>query len=278
LVESAGARAVVGDALDGSSLERALVEADPDAVVNELTALPRRYRPRSIEPFYRRTSRLRVEGTRRLLAAARATRCRHVVVQSIAFVYAPEGDPACSEEAPIYLDAPEPLGAAVRAVAEMERSVLAAPSIRGVALRYGFVYGPGTHYAPGGTIHDDVLAGRSPIVGAGGGVFSFVHVEDAVSATVLALESDARGIFNVVDDDAAPVSEWLPELARILGGPEPARLTEERGIELLGPARVAMLTVQRGARNERARSQLGFDPRFPSWRHGFRDRGTRGQR
>jgi nucleoside-diphosphate-sugar epimerase len=276
-VESAGARAVVGEALDGSSLGRAVVDADPDAVVNQLTALPRRYRPRSIEPFYRRTSRLRVEGTQRLLAAARDTRCRHVVVQSIAFLYAPEGEPVRSEEAPVYLDAPEPFGAAVRAVAEMEETLLAAPAVRGVALRYGFVYGPETHYAPGGTIHDDVVEGRSPVVGAGDGVFSFVHVDDAVSATVLALEGTARGIFNVVDDDPTPVGEWLPELARILGGPEPVRLTEEHGVELLGRARVEMLTIQRGARNERARSELGFDPLFSSWRQGFRDRCIRGQ-
>jgi nucleoside-diphosphate-sugar epimerase len=277
VVESTGAHAVVGDALDGPSLGRAVVETDPEAIVNELTALPRHYRPRSIEPFYRQTSRLRVEGTRRLLVAARGTRCRHVVVQSIAFLYAPEGDPVRSEDAPIHVDAPEPLGAAVRAVAEMEETLLATPSVRGVALRYGFVYGPDTHYAPGGTIHQDVVAGRSPVVGAGEGVFSFVHVDDAVSATVLALEGTARGIFNVVDDDPAPVGEWLPEFARILGAPEPVRLTRERAIELLGRARVEMLTTQRGARNERARSQLGFEPRFASWRQGFRDGGVRGR-
>lgn len=269
IVAGLGARAVVGDALAGSSLERAVVAAAPDAIVNELTALPRRYRPRSIEPYYRQTSRLRVEGTRSLLTAAREVRCRQLVVQSIAFLYAPEGPSTHPEDGPVFLGAPEPFGAAVRAVAQMEDMVLHADAIRGVALRYGFVYGPDTHYAPGGTIHQDVLAGRFPIVEDGCGVFSFVHVDDAVSATVLALESEATGVFNIVDDDPAPLREWLPGLARILGAPAPPLVTREGGIEQLGRSRVEMLTTQRGARNERARTQLGFAPSFPSWRTGF---------
>lgn len=269
-IERLGARVVVGDALTGNVLIDAVVRSAPDAVVNELTALPRNYVPKVIAPYYRRTSELRLEGTKRLMVAARAAGCRRVVVQSIAFAGDPSGPDVVGEDHPLFVTAPEPLGEAVRAVAEMEAVVTAEDDLDGVALRSGFVYGPGSHYARDGTIVRSVLSGAAAIVGDGGGMTSFVSAADLARATVLAAESDVRGVLHITDDDPVRQVDFLPELARLLDAPRPRRINPQDAERELGPAAVAMATVQRGASNERARRALGWTPRHSTWREGMR--------
>jgi nucleoside-diphosphate-sugar epimerase len=189
-----------------------------------------------------------------------------MVAQSIAFAYAPEGDWVKEEPAPLFLDAPAPWGAAVGAVADLERQVLEASGIDGVVLRYGALYGPGTWYDPdGGTIAEAVRAGTMPVIGSGEARLSFVHVDDAAAAAAAAL--DARpGTYNVVDDDPVRAGDWLPLYARAVGGPEPGSVSVEEGLEGAGWTAVHRMTEQRGASNDRAREHLDWAPAHPSWR------------
>jgi nucleoside-diphosphate-sugar epimerase len=219
--------------------------------------------------LYAATNRVRTEGTDVLLDAARAAGARRFVCQSIAFTYLPAGSMVKSEEDPLMEDAPSPFGGAVRAVIEMERKVLGADWLDGLVLRYGFFYGPGTYYGEGGSTTADVRRRRMPIVGKGTGMFSFVHVDDAADATVLAVERGAPGVYNVVDDEPAPMSEWLPAFAAVAGAKRPrrvpawlARLVAGKGVATFGLA-------LRGASNAKAKSELGWQPAHPSWRRGF---------
>jgi nucleoside-diphosphate-sugar epimerase len=270
-IRAAGARAVICDAFDPTALETAVREAAPEVVVHELTALPPRidYRKKgdSLEP----TNRLRHEGTRNLLAAARAAGARRLIAESVAFLYAPEGDWVKAEEAPLSSGAPAPFGAAVEAIADLERQVAAAESIEGIVLRYGWLYGPGTHFDADGSQTEDVRRRRAPIVGKGSGVFSFVHVEDAAAATVAAVERGAPGVYNVVDDEPASVAEWLPFLARAIGAKAPYRVPRWIGRLAAGETGVSMMTQIRGSSNAKAKGELGWRPAWPSWRQGFRD-------
>jgi 2-alkyl-3-oxoalkanoate reductase len=261
-VEQAGATAVVCDALDAGALREAVAGAE--VVVHQLTALPQRFDPRR-KDFYDATNRIRTEGTRNLLAAAPGSR---VVCQSIAFAYRPYREPrVLDEDAPLFTEAPPPFGDATRAVAEMERVVLEAD---GLVLRYGWFYGPGTYYGEGGSTTKDVRRRRFPIVGGGGGLFSFVHVDDAAAATVAAVERGAAGAYNVVDDEPAPMREWLPVFAEAIGARPPRRVPVWLARLLAGKAVAAMSTTLPGATNARARRELGWEPRWPSWRDGFR--------
>ena len=267
-----GAEAVVADALDAAAVERAVADAAPDVVVHQLTALPDDYEPRALAKAYPRTSRLRREGTRNLLAAARACGAKRVVAQSIAFIYAPEGDALKDETARPWVDAPQPFGEALAACLDLERQVTeAGGGLEGVVLRYGFFYGPATYYARDGSIARQVLRRRLPVVGGGDGVFSHVHVDDAAAATVAAVEGGATGVYNVVDDDPAPMREWLPLYAEALGAPRPLRVPAVLARLVAGRATVEMATVLRGASNAKARTELGWTPRWASWRTGFRE-------
>jgi nucleoside-diphosphate-sugar epimerase len=196
-IRAAGAEAVVCDALDAPAVTAAVAEAAPDVIVHELTSLPHRFEPRRAT-LYETTNRLRIEGTRNLVAAAAG---RRIVCQSVAFAYRPAGDAVVDEDTLLFTDALEPFGAGTRAIVEMERMVLAAD---GLVLRYGWFYGPGTFHGAGGSIEHDVRKRRFPIVGDGGGRWSFVHVDDAAAATVAAIERGAPGVYNVVDDEPAP--------------------------------------------------------------------------
>jgi 2-alkyl-3-oxoalkanoate reductase len=262
-IERAGATAAVCDALDASALRDAVARAAPDAVVHELTALPHRFEPRDLR-LYDATNRVRIEGTRNLIAAAGRAR---IVCQSIAFAYRPGGEPrVVDEDAPLFTDAPPPFGAATSAVAEMERMVLAAD---GLVLRYGWFYGPGTFYGEGGSMAQDVARRRFPIVGDGGGLWSFVHVDDAAAATVAAVERGAPGVYNVVDDEPGPMREWVPAYAAAIGARRPLRVPVWVARLVAGKAVGAMSTTLPGASNARAKRELGWEPRWPSWRTGF---------
>jgi nucleoside-diphosphate-sugar epimerase len=265
-IREAGAEAVVCDAFDAEGLREAVVAARPEVVVHLLTALPQRFNPKSdyLEP----TNKLRREGTRNLVAAARAAGVRRLVAESIAFLYAPEGDWVKDEEAPVWNGAPGAFGAAVEAVKEMERQVLDADDLEGLVLRFGWLYGPGTHYDHGGQQAEEVKRRRLPIVGKGTGTFSFVHTEDAGAATLAAVERGAPATYNVVDDEPAPVREWLPVYAEALGAKPPRRVP--LWMARLAAGRLADTMVEtRGASNVKAKRELGWQPTHPSWRQGF---------
>lgn len=255
--------AVVADGLDPAAVTAAVLAARPDVIVHQMTAL----RGLTADAM-RATARLRTEGTANLVAAARAAGVHRFVAQSIAFAAEPRGGPVVGEDTPLYLAAPDAGWArTVRAVAEMERLALAGPA--GVVLRQGVLYGPGTAYAPDGQTCQAVLHGRLPLAGDGAGVTSFVHVEDAVSATVAAVESAVTGVFHVTDDDPAPAAQWLPALGERLGGPPPRTVPTAMAARLVGWFPAFQLTEMRGAANDRARAELRWTPARPTWRTGL---------
>jgi nucleoside-diphosphate-sugar epimerase len=268
-VESDGGAPLVCDALDASSLRAALAEGAPEVVVHELTALPRKLDPRK-KGVYDATSRLRREGTANLVAAAQGAGARRMVAQSVAFLYEPSGGWVKGEEDAVMSHAPGKFGDAMDATLDLERQVLDADGIEGLVLRYGFFYGPRSSYAPDGYQAGEVRRRRFPIVGKGTGTFSYIHVDDAAAATVVAVERGAPGVYNIVDDEPAPMSEWLPVYAEALGAKPPLRVPAWIARLVAGPAVVGMATGLRGASNEKAKRELGWEPRYKSWREGFK--------
>ena len=268
-IQAAGATPAVVDALDADALREAVERATPEAIVHELTALPERFNPRKRD-IYDATNRIRREGTRNLLDAARAAGVRRFVCQSIAFAYAPAAEPeVMDEEAPLNLDAPPPFSEGMRVIAEMERAVLDA-ELDGLVLRYGWFYGPGTYYGEGGSLASDVRKRRFPVVGSGSGLFSFIHVDDAADATVAAVERGAPGVYNVVDDEPAALRDWVPAYAEAIGAPPPRRVPVWLA-RLVAGKMASSMNVQPGASNAKAKRELGWQPRWSSWREGFRE-------
>jgi 2-alkyl-3-oxoalkanoate reductase len=270
----AGAEAVVVDVFDRERLRAAVEAARPEVVVHELTALPERLDYRR-DDQYEPTNRLRREGTAHLIDAARAAGARRFVCQSIAFAYAPEGGRVKHEDAP--LQGADGRGATAGAVREMEEAVTGADGLDGLVLRYGFFYGPGTYYADDGATTADVRRRRMPIVGGGTGVFSFVHVDDAAEATVAAVQRGAPGVYNVVDDEPAPLRDWLPVFADAAGAKRPLRVPAWVAKLAAGPAAAANALELRGASNDKAKRELGWAPAHASWRTGFRESLARGE-
>ena len=270
MIRATGADAAVMDGLDGESVRRAVVAARPDVVVHEMTALSSFTDIRKFDEAFATTNRLRTEGTDHLLAAAHAAGVDRFVAQSYAgHPYARVGGWVKTEEDPLDPDPPAQLRRTIEAIAYLERRVLEAEGVDGIALRYGSFYGPGTSMGPGGAIIEAVLRRRFPIVGAGTAVYSFVHVDDAAEATLAAIERGRREVYNIVDDDPAPVSEWLPALAETLGAPPPRRIPSWMGRIVVGPHVVTMMNEIRGASNAKAKRELGWRPTHPSWRQGF---------
>jgi nucleoside-diphosphate-sugar epimerase len=275
-IREAGAGAVVCDVFDATVLEAAVREAAPEVVVHALTSLPARIDYRGKGEPLAATNRVRTEGTRNLIAAARAAGARRLVAMSVAFLYRPEGEWLKDEEAPLYAGAPGPFGGAVDALMDLESQVRAAEGVEGLVLRYGWFYGPGTYFDRDGSQTEDVRKRRFPIVGKGTGTFSFIHVEDAAAATATAVERGAPGVYNVVDDEPAPLREWVPAFAEAIGAKPPRRVPVWLARLVAGAAAVESATELRGASNAKAKRELGWQPRFPSWRQGFRDAGARG--
>ena len=269
-LRSAGAEPAVADVFDAEGLRSVVAKARPEAVVHELTSLPDVFDPGRIAEQFAANNRIRREGTLNLLDGARAGGAKKVVAQSIAFGYKPVGSRIKSEEAPLFVDAPEPWGESVRAAKDLEEAVLDDEGIEGVVLRYGHLYGPGTFFAPDGQIGRGLLAGAVPIAGEGEGTYSFLHVQDVASATVAAVEGWPSGVYNVVDDAPARAREWLPYYAEILGAVEPPRVSREELLEAAGWLTLHQITEMRGASNARAREQ-GWAPKYPTWRDGFAD-------
>lgn len=264
-----GGEAVVCDVFGGNALREVVAAAKPDVVINQMTSIPAVLRPRHIAADMAATNRLRTEGTAALVEAAKAAGARRIVSQSIAIVYAPGGSGPAREDEPLHLDAPADFVSIAQAIAACERVTLETPGIDGLVLRYGLFYGPGTAYARDGSFAQGVLARQVPIVGDGGGVYSFIHSADAASATLAALQQNATGIYNIVDDEPAPVRVWLPRYAELLGAPPPRTVPRFLGRLGGGPYGVHLMTSLRGAANAKAREQLGWKPRYPSWREGF---------
>jgi nucleoside-diphosphate-sugar epimerase len=265
LIRDLGAEPVVADAFDLDGLRQAVADARPEVVIHELTDIPRSIDPKKFAEQFEVNNRLRREGTRNLVAAAQAAGARRLIAQSIAFVYAYGGGVLHREEDPLALE----LGDIVTAVADLEEAVVGADGIEGVVLRYGYFYGPGTSYASDGAQAEMVRKRRFPIVGHGAGVFPFIHVDDAAAATVRALDRGGPGIYNVVDDDPAPVHEWLPVLADALGAKKPWRVPVFLARWIGGDYAVQLMTRAEGATNAKAKDELGLELRFPSWRRGF---------
>jgi nucleoside-diphosphate-sugar epimerase len=261
-----GAEAVVCDALERESVHQAVLSARPEVVIHQLTDHPPRPDPRKYKTQLAGTNRLRREGTGNLVAAATAVRARRIIAQSIAFAYAPRGDWIKDEQAPLALDSRPPMDAIVAVVAELERQVLA---VNGIVLRYGFFYGPGTQFAPEGYYAELARKRRFPVLGSGDGRWSFIHVHDAATATVAALEQDAPGVYNIVDDDPAPAREWIPAYAAAMGAKRPLRLPALIGRVAAGSAALAGMTIQRAATNAKAKRELDWAPQYASWRDGF---------
>lgn len=265
-----GAVPVIADALDSAQVGKAVREANPEVIVNQLTAIGH-IDTRHFERSFAATDRLRIEGTDNLLAAARDTGVRRFIAQSNgAFTYARTGGPVKTEEDPLDRSPVAQMASMIAAVQYMEKAVLGTDGIEGIVLRYGAFYGPGTSMAPGSEQLDMIRKRKFPVVGDGGGVWSFVHIADAAEATVAAVENGGRGVYNIADDDPAPVAQWLPELAAMLGAKKPMRVPRFIGRLAAGPAGVVLMTELRGASNAKAKRELGWTPSHPSWRQGLR--------
>ncbi|SKC39491.1 NAD-dependent epimerase/dehydratase family protein [Krasilnikoviella flava] len=271
-VRAAGAEGAVMDGLVPASVRDVVAAAAPDVVVHQLTALS------SITGDFRRfdedfavTNRLRTEGTDALLGAALAAGTRRFVAQSYTgWPNERRGARVKTEDDPLTDDPGKEAVRSLRAIEHVERAVTGTPGIEGFVLRYGAFYGPGQALSRTGAVADLIRRGRFPVVGGGTGMWSFMHVDDAATAAAAAVDRGVPGVYNIVDDDPAPVSEWLPYLAEQLGGRRPMRLPAWLARPMLGQLGVAMMTAVRASSNAKARRELAWEPRFASWREGFR--------
>jgi nucleoside-diphosphate-sugar epimerase len=271
LLRDLGAVPVVADALDGDQVAEAVTRARPDVIVHQLTAIG----PidlKHMEESFAATNRLRTEGTDHLLAAGRAAGVKRFVAQSNISAYARSGEPVKTEEQGAY--EPDPvggMGANLRAMRHLESAVLGAEWTEGIVLRYGWFYGPGTSIAldPLGSQIELLRKRQLPIVGGGTGIWSFIHIVDAATATLAAVEGGPAGIYNVVDDEPSPVSEWVPALAAAVGAKRPLRVPRWVGRLAAGEWAVVAMTEIRGSSNDKAKRELGWQLRYPSWRQGF---------
>jgi nucleoside-diphosphate-sugar epimerase len=265
-----GAETTVADPLDREGLIAAIRAARPDAIVHELTALAGAGNFKKFDEEFALTNRFRTEVTDTLLAGAREVEARRFIAQSYCgWPFARQGGRVKTEEDPLDSDPPAVFRGILSAIRYLEDAVRRSGDLEAFALRYGALYGPGTSIAKDGLIVGLLRKRRIPIVGDGAGIWSFVHVGDAARATVAALSRGAPGVYNVVDDDPAPVSVWLPFLARAAGAKPPRRIPAWLGKLAIGEGGVMMMTDARGGSNAKARRELTWQPTYPSWRQGF---------
>ena len=270
MVRQMGALPVVADALDPDQVAEAVGRAMPEVIVHQLTAIGS-LDLRHFDRDFALTNRLRTEGTDHLLSAGQAVGARRFVAQGVAgyAAYVRTGGPVKSEDDPLDPTPAREMRETQAAIRHLEQAVLGAEWTDGIVLRYGAFYGPGTSMAPGEDQFELVRKHKLPLVGNGAGVWSFVHVADAADATVAAIEHGKRGVYNVVDDEPAPVAEWLPALAQELGARKPMRVPRFVGRMFAGEAGTVMMTDVRGASNAKAKRELAWRPAHPSWRQGF---------
>lgn len=267
-----GAQPVVVDALDEAAVVKAITEAKPDVIVHQLTSLTGFKDLKRFDDGFAETNRLRTIGLDILLKAARAAGTRRVIAQSYTgWPNSRGGGPVKSEADPLDPTPPAAMRATLAAIRYLEKTLTDAKDLEGTVLRYGALYGPGTDFAEGGPYPTLIAQRRLPIIGDGSGIWSFIHVDDAAAATVAAIERGGTGVYNIVDDEPAPVAEWLPYLAEVLGAKPPRRIPIWLGRLFVGEAGVSMMTRIRGSSNGKAKRALAWSPRFPSWRQGFRE-------
>lgn len=270
-LRAAGAEPVVADALDRAALVAAIQRAEPEVIIHELTALEGVKNFKKFDEEFALTNTLRTEGTDNLLAGARAAGTRRFIAQSYgSWIYAPIGTGLKTEEDALDPHPPQQQTKSLAAIRYLEAAVTGAEGVEGIALRYGSLYGAGTNIALDGDIVAMVRKRGLPIVGDGAGVWSFLHAEDAASAAVAAIQSGAPGVYNICDDEPATVRIWLPELASAVGAKPPFRIPVWLARPLIGDVGVSMMTRIRGASNARAKRELGWQPRYTTWREGFR--------
>lgn len=267
-----GVKPAVLDARDTDALRAAVMEAEPEVVINQLTNLPDKINYRKPAETFGPSNELRGIVGPVLAGLAAEAGTRRLISQSVCFYYASTGKRAHSEEDPLLELPPEiPMSRSLTAQTTLERATLETPGLEGIVLRYGYFYGPRVGSVPGGFTIDEVRRRRYPIVGDGAGIFSLVHVSDAAGATVAAVERGAPGIYNVSDDEPAPQSEWLPAYAEAIGARPPRRVPLWLAKLVAGRQAALMSTRLEGASNEKAKRELGWELRYPSWREGFRE-------
>jgi nucleoside-diphosphate-sugar epimerase len=272
MLRDLGAMPVELDALDPDSVARAVAATEPEVIVHELTALSGELDMRHFDRDFAQTNRLRAEGTDNLLAAGRALGIKRFVAQSFAgWPTARVGGPVTTEDDPLDPTPAESMRQSHDAIRHLEEAVTGAAWTEGIVLRYGGFYGPGTSMGRDGQFVDLIRKRKFPVVGDGGGVWSFIHIEDAADATLAAIERGSRGVYNIVDDEPAPVAEWLPAAATAIGARPPRHVPRWAGRLLAGEAATVMMTEMRGASNEKAKRELGWRPRHATWRQGFEE-------
>ena len=268
-ITSLGASPVVADALDPQQVAEAIATAEPEVIIHQLTAIGA-IDTRHFDRSFAQTNRLRSEGTDHLLSAGRAAGVTRFLAQSyISWPYARTGAAVKDETEPLDPTPPREMRESMRAIRHLEDAVTGAAWTVGIVLRYGAFYGPDTSLDAGGEQYEMIRKRRFPVVGDGGGVWSFVHIGDAADATVAAVTQGERGIYNIVDDEPARVAEWLPLLAERIGAPRPWRIPRWVGRLGAGEAGAVMMTEIRGAANAKAKRELHWQPAHPSWRQGF---------
>jgi 2-alkyl-3-oxoalkanoate reductase len=279
IIRRMGAEPVIADGLDAPSIRVAVMAAKPDIVINQMTDLADVTDIRHFDRAFATTNRLRTQGTDLLLAAAREAGVKRVIAQSFCgWTYGRSGEAVKTEAAALDLDPPEELRRTLQAIQHLEDAVTGSANPEGIVLRYGSFYGPDTGMLSRAMI-DQLRRRRVPLIGGGGGRWSFIHVEDAAAATVAAVERGSPGsIYNIVDDEPADVSEWLPALANLVGARSPIRVPAWLGRLFAGEHLVSMMTEVRGGSNAKARQELGWRPAHPSWREGFAEIASRATR
>lgn len=271
-LENAGVAAVIVDPLDKPRLTAAVRRAEPDAIIHQLTALTNVGNFRKFDQEFALTNRFRTEVTDTLLAAARTIGTRRFIAQSYCgWPYAKKGNAVKTEEDPLDPNPPESFTKTSTAIRYLEDKVCTTTFLEGLGLRYGIFYGPGTSLGKGGPILRMVRKRRFPVVGGGGGVWSFIHILDAARATVAAISRGAPGLYNIVDDEPAKVAVWLPALARAVEAKPPYSIPHWLGEVMIGKAGVSIMTQIRGCSNAKAKRELNWTPIYPSWRIGFAD-------
>ena len=263
VVTELGAEPLIADALDAASVKAVIARVGPDAIINELTSLPRHYTPAEMRAAAKRDHKVRTEGNANLLAALRDTGVRRYLLQSSGYWYAP-GAGLADESTQFAFDASPAVAAGTRRYADLEAAASRTPDIEFVSLRYGFFYGPGTWYSRDGDMGEQVRQQRVPVIGAGQGMWSWVHIDDGAAATAAALEC-APGVYNIVDGDPTAQRIWLPAFAGAVSASPPPQITEEEALAGFGPDTIYYATRLRGASNEKAKRELNFQPRRLEW-------------
>lgn len=270
-IRTAGAAPAVANGLDQQAVMDAVKAAEPEVVIHQMTAISARTNFRTFDRDFALTNRLRREGLDYLLAAARAVGARRFIAQSfVGWTLARVGGPVKTKEDPLDPDPAPSMRATLDTIRDLEATLLGTTCVECLGLRYGILYGPGSALATGGYLAELVRRRRLPVIGRGTGVWSFIHLDDVAGATVQALDHGAPGIYNVVDDDPAPVSEWLPALASSIGAPAPLHVPTFVGRLVAGQAAVTVMNEIRGASNAKAKREFNWRLLYPSWRDGFR--------